>query len=69
MGVIYAIFILDIISVQFPFLRHRLPKVKDKNNTKSGYCFINLMLIFDFKHFRTICYSFIIRKNTLSKMI
>jgi len=29
MGISYAIFILVIISVPFPFLRNRFPKVKD----------------------------------------
>jgi hypothetical protein len=47
-------FVLDIISVQFPFVRHRLQMAKDKYNSISGYCFINLILIFAFKHFRTI---------------
>jgi hypothetical protein len=39
MVVIYATFMLDIISVQFPFLRHRLPKVNEK-------IILNLVIVF-----------------------
>jgi len=28
MSIVYATFVLGIISVQFPFLKHRLPEVK-----------------------------------------